>query len=177
MGIVVVALFAANANGIPVTTIRSTLMRTRSATSAESRSFFCSPNRDSMVTFVPSVQPSLLSSFRKVSKRTAVPAAVLGSTKPMRGIFVGCCASACAHRECNDDCKEPHPFSSAGPLLDFRFSIIGPKASKIASRFSHAFVFPQSKIGNLKSKMSSYDPIGSNQNIRTNRLRRSAWQL
>ena len=40
MGMVVVAFFAANADGDAVTTIRSTLRRTRSAASSGSRSFF-----------------------------------------------------------------------------------------------------------------------------------------
>ena len=41
MGMVVVALFAANAVGRPVTTIRSTLRRTKSAASSGRRSDFC----------------------------------------------------------------------------------------------------------------------------------------
>ena len=94
MGMVVVAFFAANAAGPPVTTIRSTLRRTRSAASSGRRSGFCSPNRYSMVIFFPSIHPSLLSSCRNASKRTALPEALLASRKPMRKIFPGCCASA-----------------------------------------------------------------------------------
>ena len=77
MGMVVVALLAANAAGVPVTTIRSTLRRTKSAASSGRRSFFPSANRYSMVIFFPSIQPSLLSSCRNASKRTAIPEAVL----------------------------------------------------------------------------------------------------
>ena len=77
MGMVVVAFFAANAAGVPETTIRSTLRRTRSAASSGRRSVFCSANRYSMVIFFPSIHPSLLSSCRNASKRTALPEAVL----------------------------------------------------------------------------------------------------
>ena len=69
MGMVVVALFAANGVGPPEATIRSTLRRTRSAASSGSRSGFCSANRYSMVIFFPSIHPSLLSSCRNASKQ------------------------------------------------------------------------------------------------------------
>ena len=78
----------------PATTIRSTLRRTNSAASSGRRSGLCSANRYSMVIFFPSIQPSLLSSCRNASKRTALPEAVLESRKPMRKIFPGCCALA-----------------------------------------------------------------------------------
>ena len=94
MGMVVVAFFAANAGRVPETTIRSTLRRTRSAASSGRRSGFCSANRYSMVIFFPSIHPSLLSSCRNASTRTALPEAVLASRKPMRKIFPACCASA-----------------------------------------------------------------------------------
>ena len=94
MGMVVVAFFAANAGGPPVATIRSTLRRTRSAASSGRRSSFCSANRYSMVIFFPSIHPSLLSSCRNASTRTALPQAVLSSRKPMRKIFPACCARA-----------------------------------------------------------------------------------
>ena len=150
MGMVVVAFFAANAVGAPVTTIRSTLRRTKSAASSGRRSGFCSANRYSMVIFFPSIHPSLLSSCRNASKRTALPEAVLASRKPMRKIFPVCCASPCpAHHEHDDDCKKPHPFS----ILDFRFSIVGSKNRKLASKKFHSCVFsrnPKSKIENPK---------------------------
>ena len=92
MGMVVVASFAANAGGSPVVTIKSTLRRTKSAASSGNRSRFCSANRYSMVIFFPSTHPSLLNSCRKVSTRTDMPDAVLGSRKPMRKIFPVCCA-------------------------------------------------------------------------------------
>src|SRR5262249_19723607 len=47
-----------------------------------------------MVIFFPSIHPSLLSSCRKASMRTALPEAVLESRKPMRKIFPVCCALA-----------------------------------------------------------------------------------
>ena len=82
MGMVVVALLAANAGAVPATTIRSTLRRTKSAASSGRRSGFCSANRYSMVKFFPSIHPSLLSSCRNASTRTALPEAVLLSRKP-----------------------------------------------------------------------------------------------
>ena len=94
MGMVLVAFFAANGVGAPEATIRSTLRRTRSAASSGSRSGFCSANRYSKAIFFPSIQPSLLSSCRNASHRTALPEAVLGSRRPMRKIFPACCASA-----------------------------------------------------------------------------------
>src|SRR5262245_34130233 len=93
MGMVVVAFFAANAGTADETTIRSTFRRTRSAASSGRRSFFCSANRYSMVMFFPSIHPSLLSSCRNASKKTAILEAVLLSRKPMRVIFSVCCAS------------------------------------------------------------------------------------
>ena len=68
MGMVVVALFAANAGGVDVATIISTLRRTKSAASSGRRSSFCSANRYSMVRFFPSIQPSLVSSCRNASR-------------------------------------------------------------------------------------------------------------
>ena len=72
MGMVVVAFFAANAGGVPETTIRSTLRRTKSAANSGRRSGFPSANRYSMVIFFPSIHPSLSSSWRNASKRTAI---------------------------------------------------------------------------------------------------------
>src|SRR5215467_1964021 len=94
MGMVLDAPFAANGVGPPEATIRSTLRRTRSAASSGRRSGVCSANRYSMVIFFPSIQPSLLSSCRNASTRTALPEAVLLSRKPMRKTFPVCCALA-----------------------------------------------------------------------------------
>ena len=71
MGMVVVAFFAANAGGVSETTIRSTLRRTKSAASSGRRSLLLSANRYSMVIFFPSIHPSLRSSCRNASTRTA----------------------------------------------------------------------------------------------------------
>src|SRR4030095_15319440 len=100
-GMVVVAFIAANADCTPGTTIRSTLRRTRSAASSGRRSFFPSANRDSIVMFFPSIHPSLLSSCRNASHRTALPEAVVESMKPMRGFFPACCASTVTPRANN----------------------------------------------------------------------------
>src|SRR5262249_50540269 len=47
-----------------------------------------------MAIFFPSLQPSLASSCKNGSRRTAIPEAVLLSRKPMRKIFPVCCADA-----------------------------------------------------------------------------------
>jgi len=95
MGMVLVAFFAANGVSPPETTIRSTLRRTRSAASSDTRSGpLFSADRYSMVRFFPSIHPSLRISCQNASHRTALPEAVLGSRKPMRGTFPVCCASA-----------------------------------------------------------------------------------
>src|SRR5215475_2377703 len=73
MGMVLVAPFAANPAGSPVTTIRSTFRRTNSAASSGRRPDFPSANRYSKVIFFPSIHPSLLSSCRNASTRTALP--------------------------------------------------------------------------------------------------------
>src|SRR5499426_1315479 len=95
MGMVVVAFFAADADVGDEATIRSTLRRTSSTASSFRRSApLLSANRYSMAIFFPSIHPSLLSSCRNASKRTALPEAVLTSRKPMRATFPVCSASA-----------------------------------------------------------------------------------
>src|SRR5262245_50208937 len=97
MGMVVVALLAANVGPVAETTIKSTLRRTRSAASSARRSVFSSLNRDSIVKFLPSIHPSLRISCQKASKRTALLRASLGSRRPIRKIFPVCCASTEPH--------------------------------------------------------------------------------
>src|SRR5262245_23427011 len=46
-----------------------------------------------MLIFFPSIHPSLFSSCRNASRRTAIPEAVFPSRKPMRKTFPVCCAS------------------------------------------------------------------------------------
>jgi hypothetical protein len=58
----------------------------------------------------------------------------------------------------------PHEF----PILDFRFSIIGAKSHTSHPGFTMHLFSPESKIGNLKSKMSFYDSVRSRQHIRRN---------
>ena len=93
MGMVVVALLAANAGPTVVTTIRSTLRRTRSAACRGRLSFLPSVNRYSMVIFFPSIHPCLRISCRNASRRIALPAAVPESRNPMRKLLPACCAS------------------------------------------------------------------------------------
>src|SRR5262245_33832161 len=124
MGMVVVAFFAANVCGVPETTIRSTFKRTRSAASSGTRSGFCSANRYSMVMFFPSIHPSLSSSCRNASRRTALPEAVLASRKPMRETFPVCCASA------SETFTRKRVTSSQRVILFFTF-FFSPRASRL----------------------------------------------
>src|SRR5215471_10786372 len=95
MGIVLVASLAARvAPPPPPVTITSTFNRTNSAARADRRSSFPSACRYSMTMFFPSTYPS--------SRRPSWNASVRGASAegkpplryPIRGIFVGCCASA-----------------------------------------------------------------------------------
>src|SRR5262245_39908119 len=106
---VVVALLDANAATVPATTITSTFRRTKSAASSGNRWPFCSANRYSKAILFPSIHPSLLSSCRNASKRTALPEAVPSSRKPMRKIFPVCCASATAPHNTNATMRAKSP--------------------------------------------------------------------
>ena len=128
MGMVLLAPFAADGVAPPEVTITSTFSRTRSAASSGSRSDFCSANRYSMVIFFPSIQPSLLSSWRNESMRTAIPEAVLESRKPMRGTFPVCCASA------SETFARKRFASSQRVILFFMFFFL-PRASRLLPLF------------------------------------------
>jgi len=93
IGMVAVTRLAANADPVDAPTMTSTLSRTSSVANSDRRSCFCSANRYSMVTFFPSIHPSLVSSCRNASTRTALAEALPTSSKPMRKTFPGCCAS------------------------------------------------------------------------------------
>src|SRR5690348_1923809 len=54
-----------------------------------------------MEMFLPSVQPSLLSSCRNAATRTWLPEALVLSKYPMRKILLACCASAPADPNAN----------------------------------------------------------------------------
>src|SRR5262249_53310069 len=124
IGMAVVAFFAADADGFPAVTIRSTFRRTRSAASSDSVSGFCSPNRYSMVIFFTSIHPSLLISCRNASTRIALPAAVLESRKPMRKILPVCCAST-----------EPQTAKSMAPKLKARSCFFICVLSRLSNDF------------------------------------------
>ena len=87
------AFLAANAAGVPLSTIRSTFKTNQVRRELrQALRLFASANRYSMAIFFPSIHPSLLSSCRNASTRPAIPEAVLLSRKPMRKIFPVCCA-------------------------------------------------------------------------------------
>src|SRR5262249_22573358 len=113
---VVVAFFAANAGGAPVTTIRSTFRRNRSAASSGSRSSFCSANRYSMVIFFPSIHPSLLTSRRNALQedRDTSSSAIIQETyaEDLRWLLR---LSGCAK------CREQHGKRKANDCLSHRF--------------------------------------------------------
>jgi hypothetical protein len=79
-----------------------------------------------MATFFPSIHPSLLSSCRNVSKRTAILEAVLSSRNPMRKIFPACCAHADEHgawsREHGGRSKTVKKLSAKSKVLSARIA-------------------------------------------------------
>ena len=89
IGIVTVASLAARVDLAPPVTMTSTLRRTKSAARARCRCSFPSESRHSMTMFFPSTYPSSRSPCRNASTRAWAP-----PRYPIRGIFVGCCASA-----------------------------------------------------------------------------------
>jgi len=91
---VVVCSLAARIAGVAEETITSTLRRTRSATKPDKRSNFPSAHRYSITTFSPSTYPKSRSPCTNAWARCPVVAGDPGSTKPIRGTFFGCCASA-----------------------------------------------------------------------------------
>src|SRR2546421_7703736 len=94
IGMVLVASLAARtALAPPPTTSISTLRRTSSAASSGSRSTFPSAKRYSRAILWPSTYPRSRSPWRKASKLRVRSGSDMGSSTPMRGTFVGCCAS------------------------------------------------------------------------------------
>ena len=94
MGIVEVASLAARVAAGPAVTMMSTLRRTSSAASAGRRSSLPSADRLSMTMFFPSTYPSSRRPWRNASVRAVLAEGEPGLRRPIRGIFVGCCASA-----------------------------------------------------------------------------------
>ena len=144
----------------------STLSWTSSATRSGSRSSFPSAYRYSMTMF----------SLRHSQARAdldgmphAGPPERKGThplvSHPIRAIFPVCCASAAAPAATSTQAitESPNHFGfwilrqSSGQVLDFRLSDLKLKERiRVLLRICFS---PQSKIGNRKSKMSSYDPI------------------
>ena len=129
IGIVVVALLAANAGRSRCDhdqiNLETNQLRRKLTLGGHS---FSSANRYSMLIFFPSIHPSLLSSCRNASTRTAIPEAVLGSRKPMRKTFPACCASA------NEQSAKSIALSAkatARSLTNFRFSILRPSSGRV----------------------------------------------
>ena len=94
MGIVAVASLAARVGTEPGVTMMSTLRRTSSAASAGRRSSFPSAYRYSIAMFFPSTYVSSRRPCRKASVRSEMEERETPDRYPIRGIFVGCCASA-----------------------------------------------------------------------------------
>src|SRR4029077_19224671 len=89
----VAALAARVAAGPPVR-IRSTLRRTSSAASAERRSRLPSADRQSMTMFFRSTYPSSRRPWRNASMRAVLTERETVVRYAIRGILLGCCASA-----------------------------------------------------------------------------------
>ena len=166
IGIVTVASLAARVDCGPAETMMSTLRRTNSAASARRRSIFSSAYRSSTTVFFPSTYPSSRRPWRNASRRAEITEGEEAVRNPIRGIFVGCCASTTAPHIANATPRATIPTNfrfwilrrGSGHALDFQLS-----EQEFKNRFSVVLCmcFRQSKtcgersrtIGNRKSKI------------------------
>ncbi len=92
-GMVLVALFAARAAGVPSVTSTSVLRRTSSAASLGRSSNLPAAYRWSMTMFWPSEYPSSRSPCRNAARRLSSRSAEDDARKPIRRTCFACCAS------------------------------------------------------------------------------------
>jgi len=92
IGITDVACFAAMVGGVLCVRITSTLSRTNSSAISAKRSVRPSPQRYSIATLWPSVQPSARSRCTKAAVKWLISAAVPEAISPMVGSLLACCA-------------------------------------------------------------------------------------
>ena len=167
------ARLAANATGVPETTIRSALRRTKSVASSGTRSDFSSANRYSMVIFCPSIHPSLRELFaERVHEDRADRKQLLASRESYAEDFLRLLRlepSAPHSGERDDDCKNPRHILVCGTAFgnfdgDYpersrrtqsRFSILdyGIENRRIESGMVSSCIFPL--IQNRKSKIQN----------------------
>src|SRR5437773_2841342 len=174
MGIVEVACLAVRVDVGPPVTITSTLRRTNSAAISASRPSFPSPYRYSITRLLPSTCPSARSPCRKASSAAARPVEELLVRNPIRGIFGCCCASALAPHMASVTTRATIPTHfrfwilrrDSVQVLDFRVS--DRELEDRVQILSCICFSPQSKIGNLKSKMSFYDLVRPRQHVGRN---------
>ena len=113
IGMVVVAFLAANAAGVDVTTIRSTLRRTKSAASSGRRSGFClgKPVLDGDIL---SLNPSKLAQLlpERLHEDRATGSSAIDPGNLCGGFFLAAAPEPQPRTtERDDDCKKPRPFS------------------------------------------------------------------
>src|SRR5262245_39462466 len=128
MGLVAVALLAADAAAVPVTTIRSTLRRTRSAACSCRRRLLLGKSvlDDDILSLDPSKLAHLLPKRIQEDRATRSSALIQVSYAEDFSRLLRPRLNP-AHCECDDESNNPHPFS----ILDFRFPIVGPKNQNV----------------------------------------------
>src|SRR6266545_4160069 len=116
--------------------------------------------------FFPSTYPSSCKPWRNASVRVDSEDDERADRYPIRGTFFGCCASATAPHIANVIPMATIPTNFRFWILDFRLS---DRELEDCIQILSCICFSlKSKIGNRKSKMSSYDPVRSCQHIRRN---------
>src|SRR5688572_15092529 len=119
-----------------------------------------------MTMLLPSIYPDSRKPCRSASRLGAAMGEDAGLMKPIRGIFVGCCAWATAPTATNTKAMTDSPANFRFWISDFRLS----EKNFEGNCFIGLFFWAQSKIQNVKSKMVSLDHlIRSGQDVRRNR--------
>src|SRR6266508_5947440 len=119
-----------------------------------------------MIMFFPSTYPSSCKPWRNASVRVDSEDDERADRYPIRGTFFGCWAVATAPHIANVIPRATIPTNFRFWILDFRLS---DRELEDCIQILSCICFSlESKIGNRKSKMSSYDAVGSRQHIRRN---------
>ena len=164
MGMLVVALLAANVGSLPVATIESTLRRTSSAASSGRRSVFPSANRYSMIlcfSFNPSEFAQLLPERVHVEPHYHEcfdPGNLCG------GFWLVAAREATAPPRANVKAIAEVPTHFGFWIFDF--PIVG---KRIHRKCVHRFVLPSIQNQNRKSKILLDHLVCSHQHVRWNR--------
>src|SRR5262249_8913822 len=164
MGITAVASLAERVAAGPTMTITFTLRRASSAASSFRRSSFSSAYRCSMLMFLPSTYPSSRRPCRSASMRVEAAEGEAVPRNPILGTFAGWCACATAPPTTSTNAMTASPSDFRFWILDFRLS--DRELEDRIQILSCICFSPKSKIGNRKSKMSSYDSIRPCEHVR-----------